>query len=247
MNPLLWVLLLVCVLLLAAIVAIVRRRLNYISFRDLAKTGGEMEFERAYFAFDEGAVRRRLAELGAAHRGVRLFRINMYRPGASGLGSLRVRDEGARVTMTAKRPAPGTAFNEEHEVVVDSFEGASKFVDALGFERGYFVEKLRDIFVLDGAEVVFDTYPGLPSFIEIEAPSEPEVHRVASLLGLSRDDPQDRGAGHMYRDLYGIALGHETSLTFDGALATLGPLARQGVDELASRVDAQRALIAGLR
>jgi adenylate cyclase, class 2 len=188
------------------------------------KKGGGLEIEKAYFNFDEESVRKKLEEGGAVHVGPQLFRLHSYVPPNPEIRMVRVRDEGHRITMTVKRKTD-TPYDMESEVNIDSFDNGSGVMDALGIQKKYYLEKIRDIYEMGDAEVVFDTYPGLPPYIEVEAPTEESVNAIAARLGLRPDDPQDRGAGDMYLDLYGVTKERPlTDLTFGGVIDALGPL-----------------------
>jgi adenylate cyclase class 2 len=184
----------------------------------------QLEIERRYRRFDEDTVRSRLAAAGT-RKGKFLFRLVSYVP-AGEVTTIRVRDEGYRVTMTVKRRVDSGAYLAESEVVVNSFDRGAEMLDMLGFERHYYLEKFREIFEFEGAEVVFDTYPGLPPYIEVEAPTEAIMLQAAAALGLDAGEPQDWAAGDMYLELYGITKDRPmTGLTFAGVRACLGPLA----------------------
>ena len=57
--------------------------------------------------------------------------------------------------------------------------------------------------MLENSELVFDHYPGLPGYIEIESPTEEELFSLARKLGL-KDNEEQIEAGDLYRDYYGI-------------------------------------------
>jgi adenylate cyclase class 2 len=208
--------------------------------------GAALEVEKAYFTFDEAEVRKKLAAAGATHAGLNLFRLNQYVP-PEGVKSVRVRDEGHRVTMTVKKKTD-TSFDMESEVTINSFDGGVDVLNALGLRKKYYLEKLRDIYKVGDAEVVFDTYPGLPPYIEVEGPDEARVDSVAASLGLSPNDPQDKGAGEMYAELYGITKDRPLSdLTFSGVAGSLGPLVTKDPEQFAARVEEHTKVADGLR
>jgi adenylate cyclase class 2 len=232
--------------------------------RTSSARGGALEIERVYFDFDEAQVKSKLAALGGQHKGKFLFRHVRFEPPRSDTHVVRarVRDEGHRTTMTVKRrfgamfpfgehggpggaPSPGEKYDTEDEVIINDFDKGVGLMGALGARKMYYLEKMRDIHKVRGpvsggeAEIVFDTYPGLPPCLEIEAPTEADVLGLAAALGLRPDEDQARDAGDMYLEHYGITKDRPlTDLTFEGARVFFGPLVtknREGFEELTGR------------
>ena len=100
-------------------------------------------------------------------------------------GWVRIRDEADKVTMSYKqlndRSLHGT---KEVTLTVDNFGNAHSFLEALGLQSNAIQETMRESWTLDGASIEIDTWPWIPSFVEIEAKDERELFRVANLLGL---------------------------------------------------------------
>jgi adenylate cyclase class 2 len=206
-----------------------------------------LEIEKAYFEFDEESVKARLRAQGAQWVGKYVYRQVIYTSEDPRVAFARVRDEGRRTTLTVKRKTDGPYYRES-EVCVGNFEGGQAVLGALGLKRKYYLEKMREIWTHGRSEVVFDTYPALPPYIEIEGPTEEAVGAIAKALGLREDDPQDRGAGEMYYDLYGITREREQGdLTFGGVVAALGPLVTKDPRVFAARAQEQGAEAARVR
>ena len=51
--------------------------------------------------------------------------------------------------------------------------------------KEFYMEKIREIYEFDDCELVFDHYPGLPGYIEIEAPSEEKLKELAVYFNLN--------------------------------------------------------------
>jgi adenylate cyclase class 2 len=88
------------------------------------------------------------------------------------------RDEGAEV----KR-------REEIEVAVDHIEPTVKLLQNLGYLPMLTFEKRRERWKVDRCKVELDHLPHLGSFVEIECPSEPDVLRLRTKLGLAHVAP----------------------------------------------------------
>jgi adenylate cyclase, class 2 len=101
---------------------------------------------------------------------------------------LRLRqDDQAR--MTYKGPSDksnGVMSREEIEFVVEDFERAKQFIEALGYETTVFYEKYRTTFELHAAHIMLDELP-YGDFVEIEGSDVESIRRIADKLGLRWD------------------------------------------------------------
>jgi adenylate cyclase class 2 len=100
-------------------------------------------------------------------------------------GWVRVRNEGNIVTMSYKqlnnRTVTGT---KEAMVIVNDFNAACSFLKSIGLESKSTQETRRESWKLGNNEIEIDTWPWIPSFVEIESSSEIELSKTAQLLGL---------------------------------------------------------------
>lgn len=97
----------------------------------------------------------------------------------------RVRDEGDRVTMSYKRLASiGLEGMEEVEFTIPRFEDGEAFLRGLGLAPRSFQESRRETWRWNECEIVLDTWPWLPSFIEVEGEREEQMKELVRLLGL---------------------------------------------------------------
>ena len=100
---------------------------------------------------------------------------------------LRLRqDEKARFTF--KGPSVekegGILSRQEIEFVVEDFENAKQFLEALGFEAVVFYEKFRATYELNDIQIMLDELP-YGEFVEIEGENVEAIHNIANLLGLN--------------------------------------------------------------
>jgi uncharacterized protein YbaP (TraB family) len=65
-------------------------------------------------------------------------------------------------------------------------------------------EKIREIYLSpEGtAEVIFDHYPGLPPYMEIESTNDGDLKKIIKELGLDETENQNIRIGSMYKNLY---------------------------------------------
>ena len=99
---------------------------------------------------------------------------------------LRLRqDEKARLTF--KGPSVekegGVLSRQEIEFVVEDFETARQFLEALGFQVVVFYEKFRTTYELNDIQIMLDELP-YGTFVEIEGDNVEAIHNIANVLGL---------------------------------------------------------------
>jgi len=128
---------------------------------------------------------------------------------------IRLRDEGDKVTLTLKHiEHGGLDGTKEVELIVSDFETTAKLLMELGYEEKSYQENRRESWLLDGVRIELDSWPGLPTFMGIEADSKEEVYTVAKKLGYEESDFTSRNVMDIYadagKDIAGVSL-----LSFD--------------------------------
>ena len=98
---------------------------------------------------------------------------------------VRVRDEADKVTLSYKQLNDRTLHGtKEVTVVVDDFEVTCKFLESIGMQRKSHQETKRESWQIGDIQVELDTWPWIPSFVEIEAPDEKQLQQTAAKLEL---------------------------------------------------------------
>ncbi len=99
---------------------------------------------------------------------------------------LRLRqDSAARLTYkSASKKEQGLLSREEIEFVVDNFEKAERFLEALGYQKLVYYEKFRTTYRLDETLIMLDELP-YGSFMEIEGEDYSSIRAVADRLHLN--------------------------------------------------------------
>ena len=118
----------------------------------------------------------------------------------------RVRDEGDKIVMTYKNVTDDDSIlgTKEVNLIVDDYEKAVSFLKGCGLQVKAVQETLREEWRLGELEFCIDTWPWLPTFLEIEGPSEAEVWRVAEQLGLDKRTAKFGSVDTTYQHYYGI-------------------------------------------
>lgn len=150
----------------------------------------QTEIEAKFPGIDPVAVRAKLAAAGGVlvHPEI-LMRRKVFDFPDSRLekigGWARVRDEGSKITMSYKQLNERTLHGTlDATVTVDSFDGACSIFTGIGLVAKAYQETKRELWKLGEVEVTIDTWPWVPTFVELEGPTEEAVRAAADSLGL---------------------------------------------------------------
>ncbi len=97
------------------------------------------------------------------------------------------RDTETRLTFkSSSQEQRGVLSRQEIEFVVEDYEKARQFLEALGYQEVIVYEKYRTTFELDAALIMLDELP-YGNFLEIEGESVEQIQAVAATLDLNWD------------------------------------------------------------
>lgn len=120
-------------------------------------------------------------------------------------GFVRVRDEGKYITITYKVVEALTITGtKEINLKVDNYDSAVAFVEACGLKPKATQETLREKWELDGVEIDIDTWPWIPSTVDIEGPSTEAVTAVSEKLGFNMNDAHYGSIDEIYKLYYDV-------------------------------------------
>lgn len=144
----------------------------------------EAKFQLAHFA----EIRKRILERGGRLLQERMLERNLrFDDPSDSLTSshqvLRLRQD-REVTMTYKRGVERFETRIEIEILVDDFDKARTFLEALGYQVVQEYEKYRETFVVNSVNVMLDELP-FGCYVEIEASSLEAVQSEADDLGFN--------------------------------------------------------------
>jgi len=118
-------------------------------------------------------------------------------------GWIRVRDEGNKITLSYKQLNDRTLHGtKEVNVVVDDFDKTCQFLEATGIVAKAYQETKREKWNYKGVEVTIDTWPWVPTFVELEGPTEKLVKNVASDLGFDWNNAMHGSVETIYQMHY---------------------------------------------
>jgi len=171
----------------------------------------QTEIEAKWLNIDVATLRRKLESVGATLvQPERLMTRLIYDYADMRLektgGWVRVRNEGDKITLSYKQLSDRTVLGtKEVSVVVDDFNATCHLLEAIGMKSNSFQETKRESWKLGGVEVELDTWPWIPSFIEIEAPSEKELQSTAEKLGLAYSEALHGSVETAYQAVYDVS------------------------------------------
>lgn len=130
---------------------------------------------------------------------------------------IRLRTNGKKTTLTIKNLVSSEIDGtQELEIEVDSFERTNLILKELGYEAKGYQENRRRQYLLNGVEIDIDSWPLIPTYLEIEGPSEEAVYNTVSALGFEIDDTTTRDVegiyldyGHNLDEIYNLKLEEE--------------------------------------
>ena len=130
---------------------------------------------------------------------------------------IRLRTNGDKTTLTIKNLVSSSIDGtQELEVEVDNFERTNLILKELGYEAKGYQENRRVQYLLNGVEIDIDYWPMIPTYLEIEGPSEEAVYNAVSALGFEIDDTTTRDVegiyldyGHNLDEIYNLKLEEE--------------------------------------
>ena len=152
------------------------------------------EIEVKFLNIDKAAIIQKLESLGAkkvldCEVDTELFEFSDRRLSAEGK-TLRLRTLGDDCALTLKKglKREGAKVMEAHETSVSNHAEMREILTMLGLKATKRWPKHRISYSFEGAHFELDTLEGIPTYLEIEGKSVPELKRLAGLLGLSMAD-----------------------------------------------------------
>ena len=123
-------------------------------------------------------------------------------------------------------------FPDEHELIIkETHDDGKNFLVALGLKQKAYQETYREKWSLPikGVhEIVFDTWPGLPMWMEIDCTSEKVLNSVIKKMEISQDKIEYAASAGKYELYYGIpsdTLNNKTpNLTFKNIYKEIKPV-----------------------
>jgi len=171
----------------------------------------ETEIEAKFIDIDKEKLCQKLIEKGAIleHPEI-LMRRKVYDYPDKRLnkigGWVRVRDEGDKITLTYKQTNERTLQGtKEISIIVNDFEKTCEFLEAIGMVEKSYQETKRERWKYKGVEITIDTWPWIPTFVELEGSNEEIVKEVAKDLELDWEKAMYGSVEVIYQIYYDVS------------------------------------------
>lgn len=185
------------------------------------------EIEVIFLEVEKDKLEERLREIGATKSKDIFYRHVSFDYPDYRLNSdnswIRLRDEGESVILAYKKRLGVTSQDgstndegmEEIEVAVDDYENTKAFLLKIGLIEKHEAEKKRTRWQRGSTVFDIDTWPAIPTFLEIEAASWDDIDEATAQLGFKKDDRKICSVNQIYK-LYGMNVDDYLKLRFDG-------------------------------
>ncbi|MDT3400357.1 class IV adenylate cyclase [Streptomyces sp. B1866] len=189
------------------------------------------EYEAKFLSADVAGLQAKLTALGAVQAFPRtLLTRKIFENDALDSGAwVRLRDEGTRSTLTLKQVTDSTTIDgtTEVETEVTDLHAMAEILRGLGMREVRYQENYREEWRLGEVAFDFDTWPDLPTFVEIEGPDEASVRQAADLLRLDYSEARFGSVDEIYKSETGRDILAEPTLLFsdregEGPASTAG-------------------------
>lgn len=174
------------------------------------------EYECAVLEIDVDNVISRLIDLGVEDKGEVLQRRYVYdfKP-VEKHKWIRLRTNGKKTTLTLKEITDKSIIGgaKELEIEVSDFDATNEILNRLGYKARSYQENKRHSFVLNGVSIDIDSWPMIPTYVEVEGSSESEVLETLKLLNID-GQVTNLDVQSIYGEIYGIDITKVEELKF---------------------------------
>lgn len=179
------------------------------------------EIEVRFLEIDTKAIVEKLQSLGAKDLGEDFLEEIIFYDQAGNwqykdkkFARLRKTKEGTFMAFKDQSVETATG-TEEIEFKVDDFEKAKVFLEAVGLVAFRDQQKKRHTLKLGEVIVDIDTWPKVPTYLELEGPSEKALKEAATKLGLDWAKVVFEAPRFIIEKRYNIPMSKLRSFTFD--------------------------------
>lgn len=164
------------------------------------------EYEARILDIDKDILEKRLTELGAKKEADFDYRRRVYNFNPSTDHKwIRLRTDGTKTTLTIKQVLDSTIDGtKEMEIEVSNFEETDKILNELGYVSHTYQESKRTRYFLDGVEIDIDSWPYIPTYVEIEGKSVEEVETIIEKLNLDKTKQTSIDVQGVFKEFYNI-------------------------------------------
>lgn len=177
----------------------------------------ESEYEITVLDIDVSEIEKKLESIGAIKQGEYFQKRNLYNFHEEYRGRfIRLRTNGEKTTLTIKDKSAKKEIGsvKELEIEVSSFEKTNEILELLGYEHNTYQENKRIIYKLGHIEFDIDTWPMIPTYLEIEGKNKEDVEKMIKILDIDEEKLSLDKVSEIYKK-YGIDIHQYKELKFE--------------------------------
>ena len=164
------------------------------------------EYEARILDIDKDILQKRLTELGAEKIADYDYKRRVYNFNpVTDKKWIRLRTNGTKTTLTIKEVVDyAIDGTKEMEIEVSDFEETDKILNELGYVSHTYQENKRTRYVLNGIEIDIDSWPYIPTYVEIEVKTIEEVESTIEILNLDKTKQTSVDVQSVFKEFYNI-------------------------------------------
>ena len=130
---------------------------------------------------------------------------------------IRLRTNGEKTTLTIKEILDSTKIDgvRELEIEVSDYEKTAEILEELGYYAKAIQENKRIRYLYGDIEIDIDTWPLIPTYVEIEGRNVESVEQFLKKIDYDKEKITTLDVENVYREYYGIDINHYPNLTFE--------------------------------
>lgn len=175
-----------------------------------------IEYEARVLDIEKEKLEKKLESLGAEKIADFNYKRRVYNfhPASDGKW-IRLRTDGKNTTLAIKEIKNETIDGtEEIEIQVSNFETTNTILNKLGYRSHTYQENKRTRYILDGVEIDIDTWPYIPTYVEIEGKSTDDVKNMINKLGLENKKITSIDVQGVFKKFYKIDIAKKEEVKF---------------------------------
>ena len=166
-----------------------------------------MESEIRILEIDKEKFIQEIEKLGAKKEGEYFYKRCVYdfHPVQNGKW-IRLRTNGKETTLTIKEILDNKKIDgtRELEIIVSDFEKTKSILKELGYQPRDTQENKRTRYRYHEMEIDIDTWPHIPTYVEIEGKDKEAVENFLKLISYQQDKLTTLDVDSIYREIYQI-------------------------------------------
>lgn len=200
----------------------------------------DREFEYRFYDYDKNYILSKLKEINAEKiHDYTLYNFVVF-DSKNKNKYIRLRKEKDNIYLTIK--IHDSKFPIEKEIIVSNYNDTIEMMKLLGFSIKYHFEKIREKYKYKNCEIVFDMYPGLPEYMEIESTNLDDLNNFTLLLNLDYKNHKWITIPKLFDITYGIKE-NILNLSFENMENKILPLINKNKNIFENLIDIQKKYI----